>query len=55
MSSGVADIDITPVWRDFHACKKHLVEVALAAIGAVAKLKSVYVMDLRGLTYLFEF
>jgi hypothetical protein len=53
MSSGVANI--TPVWREFHACKKSLVQVALAAIRAVAKLKSVYVMDLHGLTYLFEF
>jgi hypothetical protein len=53
MSSGVADI--TPVWRDFHTCKKHVVQVALAAIRAVAKMKSVYVMDIHGLTYLFEF
>jgi hypothetical protein len=53
MSSGVANI--TPVWREFPACKKHLVEVALAAIRAVAKVKSVYVMDLHGLTYLFDF
>ena len=53
LSSGVANI--TPVWREFHACKKDLVQVALAAIRAVAKVKSVYVMDLHGLTYLFDF
>ncbi len=53
MFRGVANI--TPVWRKFHACKKHLVQVALAAIRAVAKVKSVYVMDLHGLTYLFDF
>jgi hypothetical protein len=53
MSSGVANI--TPVWREFHACRKHLVQVALAAIRAVAKVKSVYVMDLHGLTDLFDF
>ena len=52
MSSGVANI--TPVWREFHACKKHLVEVALAAIRAVAKVKSIYVMDIHGLTFLFD-
>ena len=53
MSSGVANI--TPVWREFHACKKHLVEVALTAIRAVAKVKSVYVMDIHALTFLFDF
>ncbi len=53
MSSGVANI--TPVWREFHACKKDLVQVALASIRAVAKVKSVCVMDLHGLTYLFDF
>jgi hypothetical protein len=53
MSSGVANI--THVWREFHACKKHLVQVALAAIRAVAKVQSVYVMDLHGLTDLFDF
>jgi hypothetical protein len=39
MSTGVADI--TPVWRNFPASKKQRVEVALNAIGAVAKVKSV--------------
>ena len=53
MSSGVANI--TPVWREFHACKKDLVEVALTAIRAVAKMKSVYVMDIHALTFLFDF
>ena len=53
MSSGVANI--TPVWREFHGCKKHLVEVALTAIRAVAKVKSVYVMDIHALTFLFDF
>jgi hypothetical protein len=53
MSSGVANI--TTVWREFHACKKDLVQVALAAIRAVAKVKSVYVMDIHGLTFLFDF
>jgi hypothetical protein len=53
MSSGVANI--THVWREFHACTKVLVQVALAAIRAVAKVKSVYVMDLHGLTFLFDF
>ena len=52
MSSGVANI--TPVWREFQGCKKHLVEVALAAIRAVAKVKSIYVMDIHGLTFLFD-
>ena len=53
MSSGVANI--TPVWREFHGCKKHLVEVALTAIRAVAKVQSVYVMDIHALTFLFDF
>ena len=53
MSSGVANI--TPVWREFHACKKDLVEVALTAIRAVAKVQSVYVMDIHALTFLFDF
>jgi hypothetical protein len=53
MSSEVANI--THVWREFHTCTKVLVQVALAAIRAVAKVKSVYVMDLHGLTYLFDF
>ena len=53
MSSGVANI--TLVWREFYACKKHLVEVALTAIRAVAKVKSVYVMDIHALTFLFDF
>ena len=53
MSCGVANI--TPVWREFHGCKKHLVEVALTAIRAVAKVKSVYVMDIHALTFLFDF
>ncbi len=52
MSSGVANI--TPVWREFQGCKKHLVEVALASIRAVAKVKSIYVMDIHGLTFLFD-
>ena len=34
---------------------KDLVQVALAAIRAVAKVKSVYVMDIHGLTFLFDF
>ena len=37
MSSGVANI--THVWREFHACTKVLVQVALAAIRAVLKLR----------------
>ena len=53
MSSGVANI--TPVWREFYACRKHLVQVALDAIRAVTKVMSVYVMDLHGLTDLFDF
>jgi hypothetical protein len=53
MSSGVANI--TPVWREFYACRKHLVQVALAALRAVTEVMSVYVMDLHGLTDLFDF
>jgi hypothetical protein len=52
MSTGVADI--TPVRSNFQTSKKHRVEVALNAIGAVAKAKSVYVMDIHGLTLLLE-
>jgi hypothetical protein len=52
MLTGVADI--TRVYSNFSVSKKHRVEVALDAIGAVAKVKSVYVMDIHGLTFLFE-
>jgi hypothetical protein len=51
--SGVADI--TQVWRDFHNSRKSLVEVGLAAIAAVAKLRNVHVLDLHGRTELFAF
>ncbi len=43
------------VWRDFQALRKHLVDAALDAIGVVAKMSSVYVLDIHGLTFLFEF
>ena len=51
--TGVADV--TLVWREFSARSETMVEVALAAIAAVCRLKTVYVMDIHEQTYLFPF
>jgi len=50
---GVADI--TRVWRDFQSCTKTMIEVCLEAIGAVATMKNVYVLDIHKLTCLFHY
>ncbi len=47
--------DVTLVWRDFHHSKQIMLNVALAAIKAVARQKQVHVLDIHGLTVLFEF
>ncbi len=47
--------DVTLVWRDFHHSKQILLNVALAAIKSVARQKQVHVLDIHGLTVLFEF
>jgi hypothetical protein len=52
-ATGVADI--TRVWRDFQSATKAMAEVSLEAIAAVARLKHVYVLDIHGMTCLFQF
>jgi hypothetical protein len=47
--------DVTLVWRDFQHSKEIMLNVALAAIKAVARQKQVHVLDIHGLTVLFEF
>jgi hypothetical protein len=51
--TGVADIAL--VWRDFSDSSDTRVEVALAAIAIVCRLKTVYVMDIHEQTYLYPF
>jgi len=51
--NGVADV--TLVWREFSACSKTMVEVALEVIAAVCRLNNVYVMDIHKQTYLYPF
>ncbi len=50
--TGVADV--TLVWREFSACTKTMLDVALEVIGAVCRLKNVYVVDIHKQTYLFQ-
>jgi hypothetical protein len=52
-ATGVADI--TRVWREFQSSTKAMAEVSLEAIAAVAILKHVYVLDIHGMTCLFQF
>jgi hypothetical protein len=52
-ATGVADI--TRVWRDLQSSTKAMAEVSLKAIAAVARLKHVYVLDIHGMTCLFQF
>ena len=51
--TGVADV--TLVWREFSDSSETRVEVALAAIARVCRLKTVYVMDIHEQTYLYPF
>ena len=51
--TGVADI--TLVWRDFSNSSETMVKVALAALTAVCRLPSVYVLDIHEQTYLYPF
>jgi hypothetical protein len=50
--TGVADV--TLVWREFSACTKTMLDVALEVIGAVCRLKNAYVVDIHKQTYLFQ-
>jgi hypothetical protein len=51
--TGVANV--TLVWREFLACTKTMLDMALEAIAAVCRLKNVYVLDIHKQTYLFPF
>ena len=52
-ATGVADI--TRVWRDFQSSTHAMADVSLEAIAAVAIQKHVYVLDIHGMTCLFQF
>ena len=52
-STGVANI--TLLWRHFSASKANLRAVALRAIKAVAKITTVHVLDIHGMTVLFPY
>ena len=52
-STGVANI--TLLWRDLSASKANLRVAALRAIKAVAKITTVHVLDIHGMTVLFPY
>jgi hypothetical protein len=51
--TGVANITI--LWRHFSASKANLLEMTLRAIKAVAKIATVHVLDIHGMTVLFPY
>jgi hypothetical protein len=52
IATGAADI--TRVWREFQSSTKTMAEVSLEAIGVVARLNNVYVLDIHKMTCLFH-
>ncbi len=50
--TGVANV--TLVWREFSACTKTMLDVALEVIAAVCRLTNVYVVDIHKQTHLFQ-
>ncbi len=51
----ITNVAIRVMRLEFSACSKTMVAVALDAIAAVCRLKTVYVMDIHEQTYLYPF